>query len=265
MNETISVMPAVEIYDVRQMSIPALSIVVPTYNESKNIHTLIEKIGKSLNHVDYEVIIVDDNSPDGTSEIVRELNEQYENLKLVERSGKLGLSSAVLDGFATANESAQVLSVMDADLQHPPDLLAKMYSEISDGCDLVIASRYLHESRIQGWSVKRRIVSRIATALVKVIFKETRGVSDVLSGFFMVKRKVVVNTPLSPVGFKILLELLVNGECLLVSEIPYTFSSRKNGKSNLNTKEIWTFLVHIRKLLKARSTAKYVNRIRFTK
>ena len=234
-----------------------LSLVIPTYNESKNIPELIEKIEKLLINVNFEIIIVDDSSPDGTAAIAADLNAKYGNIKVCKRLGKLGLSSAVLEGFHAAD--AEVLAVMDADMQHPPEVLSEMYRKILSGYDLVIASRYAPNGEIVQWSIRRAIMSRMATILVHVLLPKTRGIKDIMSGYFVVKRSAIARTNLDPVGFKILLEILAKVNCNQIYEIPYTFGSRKNGKSNLNSGEIKNFLIHILKLLKASSRTKNFN------
>lgn len=114
-----------------------LSIIVPTYRERENIPELIDRTESSMNPSEFELIIVDDNSPDGTAQVAEDLNAKYGNIKVLKRAGKLGLSSAVLDGFESAR--AKVLAVMDADLQHPPELLPKMYGKIREGYDLIVS------------------------------------------------------------------------------------------------------------------------------
>lgn len=223
-----------------------LSIIVPTYMEKESLPELVGRIESSLKPEKFEIIIVDDASPDGTAECAEDLNKDYRNIKLVRRGDKLGLSSAVLDGFKRA--SAQVLAVMDADLQHPPELLSRMYAKISEGYDLVVASRYAEGGSIDGLSLRRRIVSKGATSLAHVLLPRTRNVRDVMSGFFMLRRNVIEEVKLNPVGFKILLEIIVRGNHSLVTEVPYTFKPRIRGKSSLSLKEAWNYIIHIYRL-----------------
>jgi dolichol-phosphate mannosyltransferase len=224
-----------------------LSIVVPTYMERESLPELVGRIESSLRPIEFEVIIVDDASPDGTADCAEDLNRNYGNIKTVKRGRKLGLSSAVLDGFQTA--SAQVLAIIDADLQHPPELLSGMYTKISKGYDLVIASRYTEGGVIEGWSLRRRIISKGATFLAHMLLPRTRKVRDVLSGFFMLRRDIIKEVRLNTVGFKILLEIIVRGNYSSVAEVPYTFVPRKRGKSNLNLRELWNYIVQIYRLL----------------
>lgn len=223
-----------------------LSVIVPTYMERESIVELIERIEASLKLLPSELIIVDDSSPDGTAECAEELNHRYGNIRVIRREGKLGLSSAVLAGFQKARGG--VLGVMDADLQHPPELLSEMYGKISDGYDLVVASRYVEGGETEGLGLGRRAVSRGATALAHFLLPRTRSVRDVVSGFFMFRREAIEGVELRPVGYKILLEIVVRGKYDSVAEIPYTFKPRRAGKSHLNMREIWNYMVHIWRL-----------------
>ncbi len=224
-----------------------LSVIVPTFMEKDSIAELIPRLESSLKTLDFEVVIVDDASIDGTAEYAEDLNRSYSNIIVVRRGGKLGLSSAVLDGFKRSR--AEVLAVMDADLQHPPELLPHMYAKIKEGYDLVVASRYVEGGRIQGWSLGRKVLSKGATMLAHLLLPETDKVSDIMSGFFMLKRDAINKVRLNPVGFKILLEIVVKGRYNSLAELPYTFTSRRSGKSNLSIKEVWDYLVHICRLL----------------
>ena len=225
---------------------PVLSLIVPTYNEGQNVFELLNRIETLLTSISFEIIIVDDNSPDGTSSIVQNINRKYGNIKVHRRSGKLGLSSAILHGFDRAR--GNFLAVIDADLQHPPEILPKMYRKISEGYDLVVASRYIDGGRIEGWKVHRMLISKLATIFVHILFQESRQVKDVMSGCFMIKRRVLTGKELNPIGFKILFEILVKCKIKKVAEIPYTFTNRRNGKSNLTLKEMRNFLLHFCRL-----------------
>jgi dolichol-phosphate mannosyltransferase len=229
---------------------PELSLIVPTYNESENIAELVDRIEKSLECVSFEIVIVDDSSPDGTDRIAETLNGKYGNVRVSRRLGKLGLGSAILHGFDCAN--ANVLAVMDADLQHPPEILSKMYNEICGGYDLVVGSRYVGGGGTQNWKLHRMIVSRGATLLAHLLFPETKKVKDVMSGFFMIRRDALNSADLNPIGFKILLEVLAKCRYNLVIEMPYVFTDRRNGKSNLSFKEIQNYVVLLFKLFSYR-------------
>jgi len=225
----------------------ALSVVIPTYMEKESLPELIGRIESSLRSTQFEIVIVDDSSPDGTADCAEDLNREFGNIKVVRRGGKLGLASAVLDGFQIAG--ADVLAVMDADLQHPPELLPQMYSKVIEGYDLVVASRYGKGGAIEGWSLRRRMLSRGAMILAHMLLPTTRRVKDVMSGFLMLRREVIEGVKLNPVGFKILLEIVAKGNCNSVAEVPYTFGPRKKGKSSLGFREVWNFMVHVYWLL----------------
>jgi len=229
-----------------QKVISYLSIITPTYKEAENIPEFTERLWRVLNHLPYELIIVDDNSPDGTADIAEELNSKYGNIKVLRRPSKLGLASAVKDGFNKAE--ADVLAVMDADLQHPPELLPKMYEKIEEGHDIVIASRYIEGGGVEGWSPWRKLVSKGATRLAHLILPRTRKIKDPVSGYFIVNREVIDGIELSVKGFKILLEILDKGNYGSVAEVPYVFKPRKAGKSKLNLKEILSYVILLLKL-----------------
>jgi len=237
----------------------SLSIIIPTYNERDNIEILIPKIDTVLKNIKipYEIVIVDDNSPDGTAEFAEMLSKTYP-IKVVKRPGKLGLSSAVLDGFKISEGS--MIAVMDADLQHPPEVLPNMLEKIiKDQCDVVIASRYIRGGSAGGLSPFRRLVSQGAILIAKLLLPCVRKVRDPMSGYFMFKREVIkdVTSKMNPRGFKILLEVLVMGKVGKVCEVPYTFGKRQKGQSKLKPSEIINYLVHILDLYR-RKTSKCV-------
>lgn len=242
----IRIEPTVSNGQAQNLQKPILSLIVPTYNESQNLANLVNKVEKLLEHIPFEFIIVDDNSPDGTDQVAEALNTKYGNIKVCKRSGKLGLSSAVLYGFN--NASGRILAVMDADMQHPPEILPKMYQEISNGCDLVIASRYVEGGGIRDWKLSRILYSRGATLLAHFLIPPSRRVKDVMSGCFMIKKSSLKNVHLNPIGFKILLEVLSKCDYNRVVEVPYIFVNRQNGKSNLNPKEIQNYIIHLSRL-----------------
>jgi len=223
-----------------------LSIIVPTYNEAENIGELIERIETSLKGLDFEVIVVDDSSPDGTAEIAEELGRAYRNVKVIKRPRKMGLASAALEGMREAKY--RLIAVMDADLQHPPELLPKLLERAKEGYDIVIASRYVKGGGVEGWSLWRRLISRGATLLAHALFLETRKVKDPLSGFFLFRREVVEGIRLNPIGYKLLLEVLMKGEYDKVAEVPYVFKMRRRGKSKLDLREILNYVLFLLKL-----------------
>ncbi len=215
-----------------------VSIIIPTYNEAGNIRKLVPEIFK--HSVKSEVIIVDDNSPDGTAQAGRELGKWFP-VRVVERPGKMGLGSAVLEGFRHA--SSNILGVMDADLSHPPEKIPEMVRAIRD-CEIVVGSRYVKGGGVENWPLKRRIMSRGATWMARAL----TSVKDPMSGFFFLRKSVVDGVRLEPKGYKILLEILAKGRYDRVTEIPYVFKDRQVGDSKLDGGEITTYLKTVGKL-----------------
>lgn len=224
---------------------PELSLVVPTYNERENITLLLERIHKSLSDYNYELIVVDDNSPDGTSELARSLASKYP-LQVIVRTNERGLASAVVVGLKQAR--GEILGVIDADLQHPPEFIPALIKAVRDGADVAIASRYIKGGGIEGWTFKRKIISRGAKIPANILLTSARKIKDPLSGFFLFRKRVIDGAVLSPTGYKILLEVLVRGKANRVVEVPYTFKERERGKSNLTAKEQINYLSHLSRL-----------------
>lgn len=219
-----------------------LSLIIPTYNEKENINKLLFRLEEefSKNKIIGEIIVVDDNSPDGTGQVLEELRKKYQNLKVIHREGKLGLSSAVIEGFKIAE--GDVLGVMDADLSHPIDKINEMYQQIiKKDADLVIGSRYVKGGEIKGWNLYRKLLSKGATLLARVF----TNVKDPMSGFFLIKRDAIINKEINSKGFKILLELLIKVDFKNIIEIPITFINRTTGKSKAGFKEIIYYLKNL--------------------
>jgi dolichol-phosphate mannosyltransferase len=227
----------------------ALSLIIPTYKEHDNISPLVQQIDRALPNYDYEVIFVDDNSQDGTAELIAELSPRYP-VRLIVRKDKKGLASAVVDGLK--HVSSELIGVMDADLQHPPELIPCLLKEIQSNADIVIASRYVKGGGCQGWGLVRRIISKGAIFLAHLFLPSTRKISDPVSGFFLFKKQVVANADLQPVGYKILLEILAVGQFQKIAEVPYTFRVRHRGKSKLNARQQIDYLKHIYRLMRRR-------------
>lgn len=219
----------------------ALSIIVPTYNERENIQPLMERIHKSFSNGGYEVVFVDDNSRDGTADAIKSLNGYP--VQLLVRTDKRGLASAVVEGVALAN--APVIGVIDADLQHPPEVLPKLLESINSGADIAIASRYVPGGDCRGWSLTRRIISKGAIMLAHLLLPLTRKVHDPMSGYFMFRKDSIDMARLKPTGFKILLEMLVAGGAKQTAEVPYIFDVRSRGESKLSSKTQVDYLKHL--------------------
>lgn len=222
----------------------ALSIVVPTYNERERLPDLVDAIfaGYAAENLDAELVIVDDNSPDGTGAIADELARTH-RIQVVHRAGKLGLGTAVIAGFDVAQ--APIVGVIDADLSHPPHLLPRMTAVMQQtGADVVIASRYIPGGGTRNWPLSRQVMSRVACLLARGL----TPVRDATSGYFLIRRDLARGVRISAGGFKICLELLVRGRPSLVIEVPYVFEDRAAGESKMNWKEAAGYLVQIRDL-----------------
>ncbi len=222
-----------------------ITIIIPTYNEKENLPILVKSIFDVFqeNFLQGDVIIVDDNSPDGTGRIADELSLKNNKIKVLHRKGKEGLSSAVMEGFRHA--TGEIIGVMDADLSHPPEVIPELVRPILEGkSDFVIASRYNNNEKIENWPITRKILSRGATLLAKPL----SNVSDPMSGFFFIKRNVIECIDLSPIGYKIMLEILVKGKYNGIKEVPFSFRDRYKGESKLDGKEHLNYLHHLVRL-----------------
>lgn len=227
-----------------------LSMVIPTYNESNNIQLLVQRLSQLLDNVipgAYELIIVDDNSPDLTWEIATALMPEYPHLRVMRRIEERGLSTAVVRGWQAAR--GEVLGVIDADLQHPPELLLKLWGEIARGGDLAVASRNADGGGVSDWSPIRRFLSRGAQTLGLIILPEVIGrVSDPMSGYFMVRRSCIADRTLSPLGYKILIEVIARGNVPWIGEVGYVFQERQAGESKVTGKQYVDYLRHLVRL-----------------
>ncbi len=219
-----------------------ISIIIPTYNERDNLEELFSRIERSLRGLSYEIVLVDDNSPDGTADKARELSSSYP-VKIIVRPKRLGLSSAVMDGMNAAR--GDIIAVMDADLQHPPEVLSALYERIEKGCDIAIASRYIEGGSVENWSPLRKLISRGSIVLAWILLPRVRRVKDPASGYFMFRRGILDGVELNPRGFKILMEILVKGKYDRVCEVPYTFGLRRSGSSKLGAKVIVSYVLHV--------------------
>ncbi len=220
-----------------------LSVIVPTYNERDNIEPLVQKLGRTLIGIDWEVIFVDDDSPDGTAECVRNLARENNHVRVVQRIGRRGLASACVEGMLSS--AALYLEIIDGDLQHDETKLPKMLDHLKqDDVDIVVGSRYAGGGGTGDWDRSRHNKSRFATRLSRVIVPSE--LTDPLSGFFMIKREPFENTvrKLSSLGFKILLDIFASaGSPLRFRGVPYEFRSRQNGASKLDITVMWEFVM----------------------
>ncbi len=221
-----------------------VSVVSPTYNEAGGVEKLISSLTGVFAKAGIrgEIVIVDDNSPDGTGEIVDRLAATYP-VRCVHRAGKLGLSSAVIDGWKTCD--APILGVMDADFSHDPAIIPELVGSIQRGeCELAIGSRYVKGGGITNWPLRRRITSSVAISLARPL----TPVKDITSGYLFCKRSVIEGVTLDPIGFKIGLEVIVKGNYEKAKEVPYVFTDRTHGSSKLNSGEIFNYLKQLRKI-----------------
>ena len=225
----------------------ALSIVIPTYNEGENITPLVERINQALSGYDYEILFVDDDSRDGTADIIAGLSSKYP-VRVAVRKNERGLASAVVHGIN--NTTGDRVLVMDADLQHPPEVIPDLVKAAEDGADVVVGSRYVKGGACQEWGLFRKLVSTVSTIMAHVFLPPTRSVKDPMSGLFMFDRKVVANARLQPLGYKILLEILMEGEFQKITEVPFTFVTRDEGESKLSTRQQIQYIKHLYSLMR---------------
>ena len=222
---------------------PELSIIVPTFNERENIAELIGRLVVSLGDRSWEVVFVDDDSPDGTADVVREHAAVDSRVRCVQRIGRRGLSSACIEGMLAT--TARYLAVIDADLQHDERLLPQMLDALKEGeTDIVIGSRYAPGGDIGDWNARRARMSRLAVRLSRVLVPAE--VTDPMSGFFMMRRSVLEGAAhrLSGIGFKILTDVFASfPRPLRFKELPYRFRVRRAGESKLDSVTAWDYLM----------------------
>ncbi|OGT42219.1 MAG: hypothetical protein A3F13_02175 [Gammaproteobacteria bacterium RIFCSPHIGHO2_12_FULL_40_19] len=223
------------------------SIIIPCFNEGKNVITITERITTALAHTTatYEILFVDD-SKDDTTKLLEKLSYTFQYVRYVHRTNARGLGTAVVEGFKRA--LGKQFIVMDADLQHPPEILPELMQLLSKH-DIVIPSRFIPGGSDGGLNAFRKFVSWTARKIGQFGIKRFRSISDCTSGFFGLKRDVIRNVTLNPDSWKILMEILVKGHYKSVAEIPYQFVARDLGNSKMNTKEQLHYLRHVLKLI----------------
>ena len=223
---------------------PELTVVVPTFNEAANVAAVVEAVDRALAGVDWELMFVDDDSPDGTAERVRAIAQADRRVRCVQRVGRRGLSSACVEGMLAS--SAPCLAVMDGDLQHDPALLRPMLDTLRGGqTDIVVGSRHVAGGGVGDFSAQRQGISRLATRLSRTVLKA--DLTDPMSGFFMLTRPALMGClrgGVSGIGYKILVDLFASApRPLRFVELPYTFRSRQAGESKLDSKVVWDYLM----------------------
>jgi dolichol-phosphate mannosyltransferase len=218
-----------------------LALVIPTLREAENISGLLADIRAVLDPVGigYEILVVDDDSRDGTEEIVSAISQKDPRVRLLVRKGERGLSGAVLHGWR--HTDAGILGVMDADLQHPPEVLPELISAILAGHDLAIGSRYTAGGQVGGWNPVRKLLSAVAVWATWPIQRAGVRAKDPMTGFFMLRRECIDGIVFQPSGFKLLLEILVRGRVRSIKEVPFSFGSRYRGASKANSKVAWNY------------------------
>ncbi len=224
------------------IGLPKLSVVIPTFNERDNVTTLFRRLEKTLAGIPFEAVFVDDNSPDGTWEVLRALSREDGRVRCIRRIGRRGLSGACIEGILAS--SAPCAAVIDADLQHDETQLPKMLAALQSGeFDLVVGSRYIEGGSAQSFNRQRAGASAFATEIAKRVLRVE--IADPMSGFFMIRRDrfEAIAPQLSTQGFKILLDVVATAHgALRIKEIPYTFGSRLHGESKLDSMVALDFL-----------------------
>jgi dolichol-phosphate mannosyltransferase len=224
------------------------ALVIPTLNEAGNIDKILGEATAALSQTDYEyeIAVVDDGSTDETPEKVRSWSLRDPRIRLLQRSGERGLAGAVLYGWSQCQ--ADLLGVIDADLQHPPELLPRLLKE-TEKADIVIGSRYTQEDGVKGWNPVRALVSKLSTlAAAPLISKKNLEVTDPMSGFFIIHRRCIQGLTFQTAGFKLLLEILVRGRIRKVKEVAYHFGIRHAGESKANASVAFHYLFLLTRL-----------------
>lgn len=218
------------------------TLIIPTFNEKENISKIIPLASKEIKKIPkikFEILVMDDNSPDGTAEQAKKLSKKYP-VKVIVRKKDKGLSQAVVEGFKKAE--GKVIGVIDADLSHPVEKIPAMLKPLLEGkTDISIGSRYTKGGAIENWPLKRRIISIGATLLARPL----TSVKDPVSGYIFMQKEVIKNAELNPTGFKITLEILVKGTYSKVREIPISFKDRAEGESKMDKKQIVLYIKHL--------------------
>jgi dolichol-phosphate mannosyltransferase len=220
-----------------------LSIVIPTFNERDNIHTVVASVAEALPDVCWEIVFVDDNSPDGTASLIRKVAQIDPRVRCVHRYGRRGLASACVEGIMST--SSPVVAVMDADGQHDERCLHQMFEMLKKTqVDLVVGSRYIEGGSVQDWNRSRLALSLLATRITNSVTRTK--LSDPMSGFFMIRREAFLDAlpRLSSIGFKILLDISASSSrALNCAQVPYQFRSRQVGVSKLDSLVVWEFFL----------------------
>lgn len=245
-------LPSLTITSISRYTITSmLSLILPTYNEAENIPRVVPELQGILKDIPHEIIIVDDDSPDGTWRVAEELAAGNDRVRVIRRVGRRGLSSAVIEGFLAAK--GEVLGVTDADGQHDYTLLPSLCRAVEGKGGLAIGSRYVEGGSVGKWDERRQWMSRLATDMAKRLCRVR--VTDPMSGFFAVSREIALRVAprLHPHGFKILFDILVRiPRSTPVTELPYTFRTRTHGESKMSLRVQLQFLLTVLEAVPAR-------------
>src|SRR5438034_3402496 len=223
---------------VPRLSAPVIFVIVPTYNAADSLPVLVERMGAAMSGHTWELVVVDDGSPDGTADVAARLSAKHP-VWVVRRPGKAGLASAVIAGFKEAR--GDILVVMDADLSHPPETVPALIKAIDDGADLAVGSRYVKGGATMDWPPRRRVVSRVACLMGNVLVP----VRDATSGFFAVRRSAIGGVHLNAIGFQIGFEVIARAKTKKIVEVPYTFRDRELGASKFGRREVVQYLQQV--------------------
>ena len=226
-----------------------LSIVVPTYNESQNIGAFLSALREALDPMlagRYEIVVVDDDSPDRTWEAAAQALPGFAGLRVVRRQHQRGLASSVFRGYQVAR--GEILGTINADFQHPPAVIPKMV-ELLTGADVVVASRYADGGGLGDWSMRRRISSRGACLLGGLLLPRVfRRTSDPLSGCYIYRRAAAAGIEFRPLGYKSLMEIMALGRVQTVRDCPYRMSERRLGRSKVSARHWYEYIHHLLRL-----------------
>jgi len=231
-----------------------LSIILPTYNESSTIEKMLDAIATATPHrIKTEVLVIDDDSPDGTSKIVDSYIQKSKGVvsfRIHTRKGKRGLSSAVIDGIGLAH--GKFVLVMDSDFSHPPQMISTMYDElVNNGLDIVVGSRYVEGGKYVEWPLTRKLISKVGNSLAGLWLG--LDVKDSMTGLFALKKDLIKNLSFEAIGYKILLEILVKTKGAKVKEVPFVCVNRKEGSSKFSFSIINDYFKLLKILRKAAS------------
>ncbi|MFT8871532.1 MAG: glycosyltransferase [Sporolactobacillus sp.] len=226
-----------------------ISIIVPTFNEGQNVRLLTRRLAAVLTplHRSFEILFMDDSTDDTVAEL-RSLAQQFSFVKPMFRQGGVrGLSAAVIDGIKAAE--GEFIVVMDADLQHPPEVIPEMLSKLDEGYQMVIPSRFISNGSDGGLTIGRKLVSLAARMMARIALKRVRRISDPTSGFFAVRKAAIAGKAFYPLGWKVMLELIVRADLTDIAEIPFHFQPRDQGQSKMSMKEQRSYMLHLLRLV----------------